>query len=89
LEPIVSIISPTNGLTIDKNVIKIQVQASDNVGISKLELYIDGALKMVTNSSTLTWSWNTVKVSKGQHVIAAKAYDASRNVGVSSIMVYK
>jgi hypothetical protein len=89
IPPIVSIISPTNGLIINKNVIKIQVQASDNVGISRMELYIDGVLKLVTNSSTISWSWNTVKVANGQHAISAKAYDGAGNAGSNSITVYK
>ena len=89
IPPIVSIISPTNGLKIDKNVIKIQVVASDNVVVSRIELYIDGVLNLVTNSSTISWSWNTVKVSKGQHVISAKAYDEARNVGTNSVTIYK
>lgn len=82
-------ISPKDGQKIDKNVIKIQVVASDNVVVSRIELYIDGELKLVTNSSTISWSWNTAKVSKGQHIISTKAYDAAGNVGVSSITVYK
>jgi hypothetical protein len=86
--PSVSITSPTNGSTIGKKV-SIQVSASDNVGISRIELYIDGVLKLVTNSSTISWSWNTVKVANGQHVISAKAYDGAGNAGSNSITVYK
>lgn len=88
ISPVVSILSPTNGSTIGKKV-SIQANASDNVGISRVELYIDGVLKVVTNSSTIKWSWNAVKVSKGQHVISSKAYDAAGNAGVNSITVYK
>ena len=88
IPPVVSISSPTDGSTVGRKV-SIQAKASDNVGISKMELYIDGALKLVTNSSTIKWSWNTVKVSKGQHAISVKAYDVSGNIGVNSITVYK
>jgi hypothetical protein len=88
ISPVVSILSPTNGSTIGKKV-SIQANASDNVGISRMELYIDGVLKVVTNSSAIKWSWNAVKVSKGQHVISSKAYDEAGNAGVNSITVYK
>jgi C1A family cysteine protease len=88
ISPVVSILSPTNGSTIGRKV-SIQTNASDNVGTSRMELYIDGVLKVVTNSSAIKWSWNTVKVSRGQHVISSKAYDAAGNVGMNSITVYK
>jgi len=88
IPPVVSILSPTNGSTVGKKA-NIQTKASDNVGISKMELYIDGVLTLVKNSSSITSSWNTANVSKGQHVIKAKAYDRAGNVGENSITVYK
>jgi len=88
IPPVVSISSPTDGSTVGRKV-SIQAKASNNVGISKMELYIDGALKLVTNSSTIKWSWNTANVSKGRHAISVKAYDVSGNIGVNSIAVYK
>jgi C1A family cysteine protease len=86
--PIVSIVSPANGSTVGKRV-NIQANASDNVGISRMELYIDEALTLVTNSNRIKWSWNTVKVSNGQHTIKVKAYDGAGNVGEKSLTVTK
>jgi hypothetical protein len=88
IPPFVSISSPTNGSRVGRKV-SIQAKASDNVGILKMELYIDGALTLVKNSSNITWSWNTANVSKGQHAISVKAYDGAGNIGVNSITVYK
>jgi len=88
ISPTVSITSPLDGSTV-KKIVTIQVTASDNAGVSKIELYIDGALKAVSNSNTLKWSYNTSKLSKGKHIILAKAYDKVGNVGVRSITVYK
>jgi hypothetical protein len=86
--PIVSILSPANGSTVGRKV-SIKANATDNVGISKMELYIDGVLTLVKNSSNITWSWNTLRVTKGTHAISVKGYDAAGNVGVSSITVNK
>jgi C1A family cysteine protease len=88
IPPVVSILSPTNGTTVGRKV-SIQAKASDNIRVSRMELFIDGVLTSVKNSSSITWSWNTAKVSTGQHTIAAKAYDGAGNVGVNSITVYK
>ena len=86
IAPAVSVTSPANESTVGRKV-SIRANASDNVGISKMELYIDGVLTLVKNSSNITWSWNTARISKGQHGISVKAYDGAGNVGVSSITV--
>jgi len=88
IAPAVSVTSPANGSTVGRKV-SIRANASDNVGINKMELYIDGVLTLVKNSSSITWSWNTVRISKGQHGISVNAYDGAGNVGVSSITVNK
>lgn len=86
--PTVAITSPAAGSSISKTTVKITVNASDNVGVSKLELYIDGALRTVTSQSYLSWSWNTRKEARGQHIISAKAYDAAGNAQTDAITVY-
>lgn len=88
IPPVVAILSPKNGTTIWKKV-TIQAKASDNVGISKMELYIDGVMTLTKNSNSITWSWNTANVPKGQHTISVKAYDVAGNVGTKSITVNK
>jgi archaellum component FlaF (FlaF/FlaG flagellin family) len=87
--PTVAITSPADGSSVSRTTVKITVNASDNVGVSKLELYIDGALKTVTSQSYLSWSWNTRKEARGQHIISAKAYDQAGNVQTDAITVYK
>ena len=86
--PSVSISSPANGSTISKNV-GIQAAASDNVGVTKMELYVDNVLKQVSASNPVKWSWNAVKAASGSHVIEVKAYDQAGNIGSTSVTVYK
>jgi hypothetical protein len=88
IAPKASITSPSNGSTVGKKV-TINATASDNIAVTKLELYIDGVLKSVTNTSSLSYNWNTNTASKGSHTITAKAYDGAGNVGVYTITVYK
>jgi hypothetical protein len=57
--------------------------------VIKIELYVDNVLKQASSSTTLKWSWNTVKAASGSHVIQVKAYDQAGNVGSSSVTVYK
>lgn len=86
--PEVYITSPIDGSYVTTNQ-KINVTASDDTGVSKIELYIDGVLKSSVNGNSLSFSWNTRKITKGIHTISAKAYDLSGNIKTKSINVYK
>jgi hypothetical protein len=81
--PTTSVTAPANGATVS-GTITVSATGSDNVGVTRMEVYIDGALKTSnTNSSSISYSWNTTGVSNGSHTIQSKAYDAASNVGTS------
>jgi len=84
--PIVSITSPINNAIVS-NGITILVSASDNIVISKIELYIDGALFATDLSSPYSFYWDTTPADNGQHILTAKAYDSSNNFAISTITV--
>jgi hypothetical protein len=87
--PTIEIVSPKNGDLIRNNV-TVYVNAYDNIGVTKVELYVDG--RFVTSSVTapFTLKWNSRNASKGPHTIQCKAYDSSGNVGYSQeVTVYK
>ena len=86
--PDVAITSPRDGASISDRV-TIIASASDDDGISKMELRLDGVLKVVKTKSSLTCKWNARKASQGAHTISVKAFDAAGNVGEHSITVYK
>jgi hypothetical protein len=84
--PTVNITNLVNGSNISGNQ-AINVSASDNTAVTKIELYIDGQLKTQTTESTLSYSWNTRKVVSGDHTIVTKAFDAAGNQSQTSIQV--
>jgi thermitase len=89
IPPVVSITSPSQGSPVSKKV-TIQVTASDNFGIGRIELFIDNVLKStVSSGTTLSYNWNTAKASRGPHVISTKAFDLAGNVSTDSVTVYK
>lgn len=85
--PTASFTAPTNGGTVSGNSVVISVAAADNVGVSKVELYIDGFLAATATSSPCTFSWDTLGVSNGPHTLRAKAYDAANNTAQTEITV--
>jgi hypothetical protein len=81
--PTASITAPANGATVSGTA-SVTANASDNVGVAKVEFYLDGAIQSTDTASPYSWSWNTTASSNGSHALVAKAYDAAGNVGTSS-----
>lgn len=76
--PTVSITAPADGATVSGTV-SVTANASDDVGVSKVEFYLDGALASTDTASPYAWSWNTTTAANGAHALTAKAWDAANN----------
>ncbi|QEM68656.1 hypothetical protein FO488_11130 [Geobacter sp. FeAm09] len=81
--PAIAITAPAAGATVSGNV-SVTVNTSDNVGVAKVEYYVNGTLLTTTTSSPYSYTWNTASVSNGSSTLSAKAYDAAGNVGTST-----
>jgi len=70
--------------------VTVTVAASDNVGVSKVELRIDGKLYASSTSATPSFVWKTSKLAAGAHTLQAVAFDAAGNLTRSAVVtVYK
>ena len=78
--PTVSLTAPGNGATVSGTV-ALSANASDNIGVSKVEFYENGVLLSATNVAPYGYSWSTTTVANGSYSLTAKAYDAAGNVG--------
>jgi subtilisin family serine protease len=83
--PTVAITSPGNNSYVVRNE-KISVNATDNVQVTKVELYIDGKFYTSSTSASVVFTWNTNKAARGSHTLQAVAYDAAGNVGASAMV---
>ncbi len=81
--PATSITAPANGATVT-GTLNVTASATDNVGVTRVEFWLDGALQSTDTTSPYAWSWNTNTVSNGAHSLQSKAYDAANNVGTST-----
>jgi hypothetical protein len=68
--------------------ISFSASASDNVGVTKVEFYVDGTLKATDTSSPYSASLDSTTLADGSHSLVAKAYDAAGNVGTSSTVSF-
>jgi len=84
--PNVSITAPTNGAIVSGSV-NITADATDNVGVSKVEFYVTGSLAATVNSPPFSFNWNTLGASEGANTLTAKAYDSANNSTTSSAVV--
>ena len=69
--------SPSDGDTLS-DVETLTVNATDDVGIDKIEFYCDGKL-IGTITSGMTYSWDSANVANGTHKLKAIAYDKAGN----------
>ena len=76
--PAVSITKPLQAQTL-KGPTTLNATASVNVGVARVEFYIDGALYKTATNSPYSASWNTRKWANGAHTITAQAYDGAGN----------
>jgi subtilisin family serine protease len=80
--PSVSIASPTGGSVTGTTT--VTVNASDNVGVARVELRVNGSLLGTDTTAPYTFSWNTTALSNGSATLVAAAYDAAGNSASSA-----
>jgi hypothetical protein len=75
--PVVSAALPVNGTLV--------VQATDDVGVGKVELYANGTLVAVDYAAP--YSFSLAGLPLGHVSLVVKAYDAAGNVGSAAMVV--
>lgn len=87
--PTAAITSPASGSIISNSIV-VQVSAQDNVGVTSVDLLIDGVAKLTDTAAPFSFKYNSSKLAAGGHTLQARAHDAAGNTGLSPIItVYK
>jgi subtilisin family serine protease len=84
--PIVAISAPASGAIVS-GTITVTANASDNVGVTKVDFYVDGILRATDTSSPYSFAWDTTTASNGAHTLKAIASDAAGNTATTTITV--
>ncbi len=69
--------------------ITIKVDAKDNIGIKKVDFYIDGKLRYTDNSTPYKWLWLIKNPLKKIYTIKVIAYDFADNNNSTEIRVWR
>jgi thermitase len=83
--PVTSITSPASGSTV-AGVVTVNASASDNTGVTRVDLYVDGKMAGTSSTAPAAFAWDTLNYADGSHTLQTFAYDAAGNVGKSAII---
>jgi len=84
----VTIVAPADGDAIPKGKVTITAEASDDVGVTKVEFLVNGAVKCAdTSPASWTCTWTLSSKPVESYTLAAVAYDAAGNRSEHSITV--
>ncbi|HJZ84337.1 MAG TPA: Ig-like domain-containing protein [Polyangia bacterium] len=81
--PSTNITAPPNGATVSGTT-TISANATDNVGVTRVEFQVDGVLIAMKTAPPFSTSWDTTGVANGAHTLTTRAFDAAGNVGTSA-----
>src|SRR5437867_10953434 len=83
--PTVSLTAPANGVTVSGSTVTVSANASDNVGVARVQFRLDGAnLGAAVTTPPYSISWNTTTATNASHTLTAQAFDAAGNMGSSA-----
>lgn len=80
--PSVAITAPTGGTV--SGIVPINVTASDNVGVSRVDLLVSGTLLASDISAPYAFSWDSTALAGSTASLVARAYDAAGNSASSA-----
>ena len=87
IAPTTAVTNPTNGTSISKaKSVSVTVASSDNIRVTRAELYINGRLTASSTSGNFTFNWNVSKLARGTYQLQSKAYDAAGNSASSAVV---
>jgi len=80
--PVTSLTSPLNNATVS-GIVSVTASASDNIGVTSVEFYVNGVLQTSSVSEPYIFQWDTTTFAAGVYTLSVKAFDAAGNSGVS------
>jgi len=88
--PTVSFVAPAeNPYNWTHDNLTFEIRSADNIGIAKVELYIDDQLALTSTDADFSAAWKWNNADAGTYTIKAKAYDAAGNTSEATIQVIK
>ncbi|QNA88914.1 S8 family serine peptidase [Massilia sp. Dwa41.01b] len=81
--PVAAISAPLDSSSVS-GLVPVSVNASDNVGVARVDLKVNGTVVATDSAAPYSFSWNSAGVANGMASLVAVAYDAAGNAGSSA-----
>ena len=78
----------TASVTGTSGTITLNATASDNVGVTNVEFYVDGVLRGSDATAPYSLAFDSTTLANGSHTLVARALDAAGNAGSSSAVAF-
>jgi hypothetical protein len=79
-----AVINAPIGSSTVSGLVAVDASSSDNVGVARVELQVNGTTVATDNSAPFSFSWDSKGVANGMANLVAVAYDAAGNRGQSA-----
>ena len=88
IAPTVSITNPANGATVTrKSTVTIAATASDNVGVTRVDFLVNGAVQCTDTTAPYSCNWRVPAAPNKTYQLQARAFDQAGNAGTTSVQV--
>ncbi len=88
IAPVVKITSPKQRFLVFGPQVVVEVRASDNQGIRKIKLDVNGIQQTTVYTKPYLWTWNIKGLKAGEYYLRARAYDKSYNRSDHEIQIF-
>ncbi len=86
--PVVTIVKPANQSLVRGRWLRVSAAASDNVGVTDMQLYIDSQLVFTVPAANLDYAWDTLGVTRGTSIsVTVRALDGAGNSSAAEVTV--
>ena len=88
IAPTVSITNPANGAIVARKAnVTIAATASDNVGVTRVDFFVNGALQCSDATAPYSCVWRVPAAMNKTYQLQARAFDLAGNIGTATIQV--
>jgi hypothetical protein len=83
LAPVVTLLTPADGFTVQGGTVSISVLATDDLGVTRVEILEDGVVAHTLVAGQTVVPCTTLAKIAGTHTVMARAFDEAGNMGQS------
>jgi len=83
--PVVVLTHPADWTEV-QGVVPVRFEASDNRGVDRLELLVDGILLATLGQAPYVYDWDTAGLTSGNHTLLGRAFDLAGNQALSDLI---